>query len=267
MTLARSSDAIAWRPIGALIASGLLLAGCGTPRFAAAPQPVVDLSGQWLLDPAASDDAAKMIVAITPKPRPWTARDRDAAAAAATQSAGGGQGGQGGRGGQGGQGGQRGQGRRGGRSDDQSGAVPAPVSDQVPSWGKVRPGDFIAAFAMPPSMLTIEQLPSRVRVSVSDQRRREFLPGDDQPYSVTDRYGSRKVSAGWSRDEFLIHSADGSRLTVVEHVRRRPDDRLEYVVEFSAQGLKSLTVHSTYRRATTAELAAPLEGPPPPAPR
>jgi hypothetical protein len=259
---ARSSGAVASHTIGALIASGLLLAGCGTPRFERAPQPVVDLSGQWVLEPAASDDAAKMIAEITPKPRPWTDKDRraQAAADAAAQSTGQG-GGQGGQGGQGNRGS-----RRGGHGEDQGTAAPR-VSDTLPAWGRVRPGDFISAFAMPPPAITIEQRPASVRIGIGEARRREFQPGDEAPFSVTDRYGSRKVSAGWRRDEFLIHSADGSRLTVVEHYRRRADDRLETVVEFSAQGLKSLNVHSVYRRATSAELQAPSEGPPAPAPR
>ena len=260
MKRGRSAEAPRQRPLGLLIASALLLAACSPTRFAREPQPAADLSGQWILDPAASDDAAKMVAAITPKPRPWTARDRQAAAAAAQGA--GGQGGQGGQSGQGGRGG-----RRGGRGDDQGGAAPAPVSDQLPAWGKVRPGDFIAAFALPPPRLEVAQQPTRVRVG-ADARRREFEPGDEQPFSVTDRYGSRSVSAGWRRDEFVISSRDGARLEVVEHYRHRADDHLELVVDFSARGLKSLSVHSLYRRATQAELdAPPADGPPAPPPR
>jgi hypothetical protein len=237
-----------------MIASGLLLTGCGTPRFASTPQPAVDLTGNWVLDPAASDDAAKMIAAATPKARPRPAQEREAVLppAAGGGSRGGGQGSHGG--------------RHAGRSDEQSGAA-APIADQPPSWGKVRPADFMAAFAMPPAALEIEQQPARMRIGAGDARHREFQPGDDQPFSVTDRYGSRKVSAGWERDEFVINSTDGSRLTVVEHFRRGADDRLETHVEFKAQGLNSLSVHSVYRRATAAELEAPSEGPPPPTPR
>lgn len=253
----RGAGAIHGHRFGVLLASGLLVAGCGTARFAAGPQPSVDLSGIWVLDPAASDDAAKMIAAITPKPRPWSARDRQAASTAAQNP-----GGQGGSGRQGGQGDRSG--RRGGRGDDQGAAAPPAVSDTVPAWGRVRPGDFITAFAMPPARLEIEQQPARVRIGGGDARRREFQPGDDEPFSVTDRYGSRKVSAGWQRDEFVIRSADGSRLSVLEHYRHRADEHLELTVEFSAQGLKSLTVHSVYRRATAAELGAPSEGPPAP---
>jgi len=247
----RSPDTITCRRLWLLIASGLLLGGCGTPRYASAPQPATDLSGHWVLDPAQSDDAARMIAAITPQPHPPSARDRQAATAPPPSG--------------GSQGPQGGQHTRHGHPDEQ-GAAPAPVPDQPPAWGRVRPGDFIKAFALPPPQLTVEQQPAHVRIAVADARRRDFQPGDDEPFSVTDRYGSRKVSAGWQRDEFVIHSADGSRLTVVEHFRRRADDHLEMRVEFSAQGLKSLQVHSLYRRATTAELEAPSEGPPPPPP-
>lgn len=256
MKRARSSDAIARHTLAALIVSGLLLAGCGTPRFASTPQAVVDLSGHWVLDPAASDDAAKMIAAITPKPRPRPPTERQAAVPPTTTGGSSRDGsGQGSRGG-----------HHGSRADEQSsGAMPA--TDQPPAWGKVRPADFIAAFAMPPATLEIEQQATRMRIGATDARRREFQPGDDQPFSVTDRYGSRKVGAGWQGDAFVIHSADGSRLTVVEQFRRRTDDRLEMLVEFKAHGLNSLSVHSVYRRATAAELEAPSEGPPPPAPR
>jgi hypothetical protein len=258
---ARCPDAIVRHTVGALIATGSLLAGCGTPHFASAPQPAVDLSGHWVLDPAASDDAAKMIAAITPPPRPRPPPEHDAAAPSATTSGSGrGGSGQGGQGGQGGHGG-----HSGGHGNGQSGGA-IQTADLAPSWGRVSPRDFIAAFAMPPATLAIEQQPARVRIGASDARRREFQPGDDEPFSVTDRYGSRKVSAGWQNEEFVIHSADGSRLSVVEHLRRRADDHLETLVEFKAQGLKSISVHSVYRRATAAELEAPSEGPPAPAP-
>ncbi len=257
---ARGSDAVGWHSYGVLIASGLLLGGCGTTRYARTPQPAADLSGHWMLDAAASDDAAKMIAAIVPHPKPRPAPSTDSTSLPPGQ-------GGGSRGGGSGDGSGRG-GRRGGRSNDQSNAAAAPTSDQVPSWGKVRPSDFITAFAMPPPRLEIEQQPAKVSIAAEDARRRDFEPGDEQPFSVTDRYGSRKVNAGWLRDQFLVHSQDGSRLNVVEHFQRSADDHVDLTVEFSAQGLKSLTVHSRYRRATEQERATPsADGPPAPAPR
>jgi hypothetical protein len=252
----RSPDAVGRRSLGLLIASGLLVTGCGTGPLARAPRPAVDLTGHWLLEPAASDDAAKMIAAIVPKPRPQPAQNPQSAALPQGPDGSG----------RGGSGGNRG-GQRRGRSDSQGGGQSARAPEQPASWGRVRPADFIAAFALPPPRLDIEQQATRLRIG-SDARHRELEPGDEQPFSVTDRYGSRHISAGWQHDELLIRSEDGSRLKVVEHYRRRADDRLELLVEFKAQGLKSLTVHSRYRPATDAELAAPApEGPPTPAPR
>ena len=257
----RSSGAIGGHSLKVLIASGLLLASCAMPRFAHTPQPAVDLSGHWVLEPAASDDAAGLIAAAVPPPRAKRAPEPRTVSASPAQ-------GGSGRGGGSGDGpdGSRGGGRRGGRGDDQSGQSARPT-DEAPAWGKVRPAEFVGAFALPPPKLEFAQQPSRVRIG-ADARRREFDPGDGQPFSVTDRYGSRKVSAGWQRDEFLVDSEDGARLKVVEHFRPRTDDHLELLVEFKAQGIKSLSVRSLYRRATDAELAAPsADGPPAPAPR
>lgn len=253
MRAARSSEAVGGRRVGALLAAALLLTGCGTPRLLGTPQPVTDLAGHWVLDRAASDDAAAMIAAIIPKPRPRPTQDQQSAPLPPMQQ-GQGQG-------RGGRGGQRNQGSG-------QGGTAAPTSDTLPSWGKVRPLDFVSAFALPPPRLDVEQQPQRVAVATSDARRREFEPGDEQPFSVTDRYGSRKVRAGWHGDEFIVDSADGSRLSVVEHYHRRADDHLELLVEFKASGMKSLSVHSLYRRATSEEVATPsADGPPAPAPR
>ena len=251
---ARSCDAVGGRCFGALLASGLLLAGCGTPRLLGTPQPAADLSGHWILDPAASDDAAKLIAAILPKPKPRPPPDQQPVPLPQQQQ------GQG-RGPGGGRGGQRNQ-------AGSQGSNPPATQDQPTSWGKVRPVDFVSAFAVPPPRLDVAQRPERVVLATGDARRRDFEPGDEQPFSVTDRYGSRKVRAGWHRDEFVVDSEDGSRLTVVEHYHRRADDHLELLVEFKSSGLKSLSVHSLYRRATSEEIATPsADGPPAPAPR
>jgi hypothetical protein len=229
----------------ALLAAGTLAAACSGPRFAREPQPVVDLTGHWVLEPAASDDAVAKIAAITPKPKP---PPRPATGSAGLPDP---------------AGGNRSGGRRGQRGDGQ-GEARAMAPDVAPAWGRVRAGDFIAAFAKPPAELELEQQPGRVSFG-SQERRRDFDAGDLQAHSVTDRYGSRRVSAGWDRDEFQILSQDGSRLHVLERYRVRPGDRLETLVEFSAQGLHSLKVRSQYRRATPEEIAAAREiGPPAP---
>ena len=229
----------------ALIASALLAAGCAATHYAAAPQPAADLSGHWVLDAGASDDAAKLIAAALPKRTAKPSTPPPPAPPARTDI---------------------GTRRQQQQRNDQSQAAQQQV-DTPPSWGRVRPVDFVSAFALPPPKIDLEQASARVTLG-SDARRREFEPGSEEPRSVTDRYGSRKVHAGWVRDEFDIESQDGSRLKVVEHYRRRADDRLEVVVEFAAAGVKSLTVHSQYRRASADELAAAAaEGPPAPTAR
>ncbi len=250
MTGGERSVAAGRHRLGALLAVGALVAACGPGHFARAPQVPVDLSGHWIIDPAASDDAAAMIAAVTPKPPPRPARDARADATA------------GGDGQRGPAGGSRGGGRRDGRSDSQGEA--RPVAEPIPSWGRIRAADFLAAFARPPRVLEIEQSASRVSFG-ADERRRDYVPGDEEPDSVTDRFGSRRVSAGWQHEEFVINSQDGSRLHVLEHYRPHAGDRLESVIEFHAQGIKSLTVHSVYRRATAEEIAAATaDGPPAP---
>ena len=225
-------------------ASALLATACGTARLARQPEPNADLSGHWVLDPAASDDAAALIAAALPTkkpPPPVQAASTPDPQQRSTRQPGGS--------------------RRGGNNTT-SAAPRAPEPD--PAWGRARPGDFVAAFALPPQRLDVFQEPSLVRLATGE-RVRAFEPGDDEPLSVTDRFGSRHVRAGWTHDELLIASNDGSRLSVVEHYRRRADDRLERRVEFSAQGVKSLKIKTQYRRATAAEIdATPSEGPPAP---
>lgn len=244
------------RRAGAVLAL-LVLAGCGGPRLARAPLPAADLSGHWVLDAAASDDAATLIVTALPKPRVQRKRDVvDYADRAAAPDRGGTDDGRG-RGGSGG--------RRSRSGADRGGdSRQGPVADVVPAWGRLSPKEFVAAFVMPPLRLDIVQESSLVRVGAGD-RPRAFEPGDEEAVAVTDRFGSRAVRAGWTGDAFLITSYDGPRLSVVEQLRRSRDDRLERLVEFQARSVSSLKVRSVYRRATDEELETGLlDGPPPP---
>ena len=232
--------------LGAAAAIGLAVAGCGPGHLARAPEAPVDLSGHWLLAPEASDDAGKLIAGILPKPRPRPPQDSPAMTAALPPEGG------------------RGGGSPGGHRASSGESQQVVVQETPPAWGHVRPSDFVNAFALPPRLLEVEQQSGRVRIG-ADAHRREFEPGDEAPFSVTDRFGSRTVRAGWQHDEFVITSSDGSRLNVVEHYRRHPNDELERTVEFHAQGLKSITVRSVYRRATPAEVeSAAAAGPPEP---
>jgi hypothetical protein len=247
-----------WRRGGVLagLATSLVVvAGCGTPRLAGAPQPEADLSGQWVLE--SGDDAAKLITAALPAPRKPRPERTDADMMPMPR-----EGGDNGASRGGGRSGGRGGGRSGGRGDDQ--AQQRPAADPAPVWGRLSPREFVAAFVMPPTRLDVAQQPALVRVGAGD-RPRAFEPGDEEPVTVSDRYGSRAVRAGWAADAFVINSEDGRRLHVVEQLRRSRDGRLERTVDFSAAMVKSLKVHSVYRRATPAELdGSQFEGPPAP---
>jgi len=227
-------------------ALALVVAGCGGPSFERAPRSAVDLGGHWMLEPTASDDALAIIRASIPKPRP---RPADASTMPISDP---------GpvdprRGGRGGGGG-------GGNVTAQQAATP-------PAWGRNSAGDFLRAFAMPATRLDVVEQPDLVTFAQAE-RRRSFTPGDDEPLSFTDRFGSRTVRAGWDGQAFVVQSSDGSRLHVLERYERVANDRLRYSLELSVQGLRTMKIHSIYRRATEAELAAPPpDGPPAPGPR
>ena len=235
----------------------LLLAcgACGAPRLANTPAAPTDLSGHWVLEPALSDDAVSLIKAALPAPRKRTARAERAMDAGEPismpdQQSGSGAGG------------------RGQRQGQRSGAA-APVTQQAepPPWLRVGPSDFVRAFALPPARLEVSATQAVVVIAGGD-RRRSLVPGDPDPVSINDRFGSRNVWSGWNGAAFVIDSRDGSRLRVTERYQRVTNDRLEAFVEFNASGIKALKIKSQYRRATAQELAdLPADGPPPPGAR
>ncbi len=226
------------------------MAGCAATRLDRQPQPAVDLSGHWILDTLASDDASTLIRKALPAQRPIRpSRASDESSAMAPPNTR-----------------QQGGGRRGSRGGSEADSTQAESMDNRPTaWGKVRPQDFVSAFAAPPSRLDLLQAPTQLHVA-GDARQREFTPGDEAPFSVTDRYGSRKVRAGWQGRAFVILSQDASRLDVTERYSLPSNDRLEFNVIFKAQSIKTVTIHALYRRAATAEWAMGIEGPPPPVP-
>ena len=236
---------------GAVLGCALALAGgCGAPSFERAPRTAVDLGGHWRIVPAASDDAVAIIKKALPKPRPQRAYSQYAGDAGVDpgQGPGGGQG-------------QRGGGRGGANSQAaQAAATPPP-------WGRGSAGDFIRAFALPPARLEILAQPALITIAQAE-RKRSFQPGDEEPVSVNDRFGSRTVRAGWDGNAFVVQSADGVRLRILERYERLPDDRLGFRLEFSAAGMSTVKIRSVYRRETEAELSAPPpDGPPVPGPR
>jgi hypothetical protein len=246
----------------ATLASVVLLGGCGGGHMAREPVPVTDLTGHWVFDAAHSDDAAKLIAAALPAPPRRPARPAPMPDSGGLPGDPGGTGGDGGnRGGRGGRG--RGNGGGGGRNGA-SPAAAATAEAPAPAWSQSGPREFVVSFVQPADRLEIEQRPGLLTIGEASRPRR-FEPGDEEPRSVTDRFGSRRVSAGWQHDEFIVIGDDGGRLKVVEHYRRNADDTLDKLVEFNARGIKALKVHARYRRATPAELSAPSEGPPLPA--
>ena len=51
-----------------LLLAALVTGGCASSSLATLPRQPVDLNGQWVLDPAASDDARRLISEATPAP-------------------------------------------------------------------------------------------------------------------------------------------------------------------------------------------------------
>lgn len=248
----------------ALLALLLSLAGCGGPQLTVEPARTVDLQGTWRLDRAASDDAQAIVAAALPKPKrgggPRGERPDGGGFGGVEGGGGGGGRGDGSRGG----GDPRSGGGRegGGRGDELGSRLPASRDDGL-RWRD--PGAMARAFALPAVVLRIGGGP-RELVVVQDGSRRAFTPGDDTPFSVTDRYGTRTIRAGWDREEFVVSSRDPNGLEIVERFRRgAAPDTLVSQLTLKARGLDEIRVSSLYRRSTIEAVAVPGdEGPPAP---
>lgn len=199
----------------------LSLAGCGgaLTRDPAAP---TDLAGEWVLDRAASDDAARIVRAALPKPRPVRDDERS---------------------------------REGGGA----GGPDAPAGRGALA--------FLLEFVVPPEYLAIRPGPGGTLTIVQGERSRTHELGTDSPPSVTDRFGSRVVRAGWNHRALVVASDGGQQFRLVETFRAGPaPDTLAYRVELRARGLKKIDVGALYRRARGRPVPrAPVEGPPAPA--
>jgi hypothetical protein len=216
-------------------ASLAVLSACGGPRLAADSPPAAELRGTWRLDPAASDDAEAIIAAALPKPRRTTPPRQPPPDAPP-------------------------------RADGS--AAPPPRGTAVreePEFGAGSARTFARAFAAPATMLRIGGSPREIEID-QDGRRRRLAPGDETPFSVTDRFGTRRVSSGWERDEFVIVSRNSSGFEVVERFRRgTAPDTLTTAVTLKARGLDSIRVRSLYRRAPDVPYApSAADGPPAP---
>jgi len=159
-------------------------------------------------------------------------------------------------------------GGRGGRSgspDDRASSSSQSYEPLPAAYGKLKPSDFIKAFVMPADRLEIRLSNDQI-VLQQDSRVRTLLAGDEQPYSVSDRYGSRAVTAGFSGQKLMVLSQDKQRLSVQESFEINSQGLLE-TIKFEARGLKSITAHFWYRRAKAEDQVIPNEGPPQPGAR
>jgi hypothetical protein len=216
-------------------ASLAVLSACGGPRLAADAPPAAELRGTWRLDPAGSDDAEAIIAAALPKPR------RAAPPGPPTPDA-------------------------PPRADGTAAAPPRGTAAREESEFRAgSAGTFARAFAAPAATLRIGGSPREIEIA-QDGRRRRLAPGDDTPFSVTDRFGTRRVSAGWERGEFVIVSRNSSAFEVVERFRRGTSpDTLTTSVTLKARGLDTIRVRSLYRRAPDVPVApSAADGPPAP---
>jgi hypothetical protein len=126
---------------------------------------------------------------------------------------------------------------------------------------------FAGAYIIAPDRIDIAQSVNGMTL-VQGERHREFKHDADEPVSVTDRYGTRLVRAGWHGKEFVVLSNDSSRLSIEEHFQRGPTpDTLSVRVVFKQSGMKSVDAHSLYRRVSAEAPHPELEGPPAPGSR
>lgn len=234
----------------------LLLGGCAGTRLERAPSTPPPFTGAWVFEPARSDDVVKLIKDAQPIPKkPRVTSDDDSISADGRGSANRG----------GGMGGGRG-GRSGSRGDDNRASSSSQSYEPLPAaYGKLKPSDFIKAFVMPADRLEIRLSNDQI-VLQQDSRVRTLLAGDEQPYSVSDRYGSRAVTAGFSGQKLMVLSQDKQRLSVQESFEINSQGLLE-TIKFEARGLKSITAHFWYRRAKAEDQVIPNEGPPQPGAR
>lgn len=242
------------------LAAVLATSGCFHESLGAASAAQVDLSGQWILDATASDDALKLIKDATPpppKPQPPPSGGADPCALVAP---GGGSGG----GGSGGSG----RGRRSGGSQQSPNQPTCTDSGLIStdSGPRLRSSDraqFVRSVVVPAEVVEIEQGPERMRI-VQGERHREFEPGLTDPVSVTDRYGSRQIHAGWNGRDFVIRSEDRNRVSIEERLRAGAQPgTLEVEVTLKAWNLRKIHSRAVYRHGDGSAMPLPAaDGPP-----
>lgn len=242
------------------IAALALLSACtGGPRLSATPSSPVDLSGHWVLDPSASDDAAALIRAALPRMKEqrrarydmWGNEVREGADPSSMPP-----------------GSERGSGRRASSGDardrrqEDDGAYFA--RQAPPVWGRIAPFEYVAYFAIPSERIEVRQSPGSVTIGIGG-RLRAFSPSDEDPINLTDRFGSRSVRGGWAANDFVIASYDGRNVRIDDSMKRLGNNQLSRTIVARIAGVKTITVHALYRRANDWEITSSAEdGPPAP---
>ncbi len=249
-----------------------LLPGCQT--VATAPSDS-RLSGHWLLDSAASDDAGVRIAQALAEARKKMRARRPGGPGDGAGSAGGG----GGVGGSGGGGGGGGRHRRGspGSGPDQGGTQgqqePAPEpgggsaahtdgGDDAPpdsiidQYGNTRQlGPDLRALATnlvhavaSPHALDLEVEGDTVRVRSDGLPAREYRLGEG--FSRFDEYGTARMLPFWSGDAFLLRARYGNGASITERYEvLRGQSALTHTVELVDPVIGKLQLHALYRSA------------------
>lgn len=228
----------------------LLLASCMATSLGPEPRGGgTDPSGRWVLDAAASDDALKLIGASLPTPRSQPAP----VPASAPAPPYGGAAGDGSRG-------QRGSAARDGSSANAARAY----DDNSPRLRPTERLQFVRSATVPAELLVIERDGTALTIVQGDRRRHFELAAEDPP-TITDRYGSRRVRAGFSGDALMVESVDGGRVRLEESWRAGPEaGTLISDVTLKAWDFKSIHVRSLYRRASAdTPLPGASDGPTP----
>lgn len=220
---------------GALLLSGVLLAGCASDKLALAPPPGVDFSGHWKLNEADSDDPQRVIQSQF--------SGGYGAADSSGSTRGGGRGGRRGGGGRGGGGGSGGSGSgsggtgSGGPSGSGSGAG---GSGTMPSGAAMGAG-----LRWPGKDLEIKQA-AGVETFTSDTHNRTYQPGA----LVKKRKGGFEQACGWDGDSLVIRAEpDDERHGFEERYSVTTDgQRLVQTVDFKRGKREGFTLSRVWDR-------------------
>lgn len=205
------------REISLATVAAMSLAACGSVgRLDPVPEHVIDLSGSWTLNRAASDDPKPIMEKLRPKPIPrrWGASPDDEMGDESGPPVGGQQGGQ-----QGGQGGGRGGGRSGRGGSQQPQLVYRNNNDAYTHATVIRTLQADLARA---ENLTIRQSPEHFSLDYGSAVR-TFTPGAISVVSAA--WGVADQSSGWKGKEFVIQVKPQMGVASFESFALAPDGK------------------------------------------